>query len=532
MAYQALYRRLRPQTFDGVIGQRHITKTLKNQIANGRINHAYLFCGTRGTGKTSTARIFARAINCEHTDGEIPCNSCESCLGILEGRNVNVTELDAASSNGVENIRDINDEVKYPPTSGRYRVYIIDEVHMLTAAAFNALLKTLEEPPEYVVFILATTDPQKIPVTVLSRCQRFDFHRIGIKDMTAVMRDFTKEEGIDADDEALDYIAEVSDGAMRDALGLLDMCMSFYYGEKLTAEKVREITGAVDRSVFFDLTRSIAEGNSTAALDTVEKLVLNGRDIQQFTAEYIKHLRNLLVARSVTGSCAALDYSDGYIEKLREQAETLTPGYLIDLINRFSELQNGMKYSQNPRIMLEVAFISACSPLTDKSTAALDKRLSHVEEQLENGLPMPRVQAPAAECPANVQERKHFDKAVPDDIKTVIANWGVFTDSLGEKEKLAKVLLEKVRPASMGDDDILILVCANRVELSAVSKKTDLTEKLLADFFEKEIKTKPMTAGDYDDAHTAKYGAADADIRVDAEERLGVLGFDIEFREQ
>lgn len=252
MAYQALYRRLRPQRFDDVIGQEHIIRTLKNQIEKDRINHAYLFCGTRGTGKTTTAKIFARAINCTG-EGEKPCNECSVCKEALKGTNLNIIEIDAASNNSVDNIRDIVEEVKYPPTEGRYKVYIIDEVHMLTTSAFNAFLKTLEEPPAHVVFILATTDPQKMPVTVLSRCQRFDFHRIGHKDMVKVLTEYMENEKADVDVSALEYIAEISDGAMRDALSVLDQCLSFYYDRRITEKEVREITGATDRGVFLIL---------------------------------------------------------------------------------------------------------------------------------------------------------------------------------------------------------------------------------------------------------------------------------------
>lgn len=524
MAYQALYRRLRPQTFDGVIGQQHIVKTLKNQIANNRISHAYLFCGTRGTGKTSTAKIFARAINCT-SEGEKPCNECEVCRDILGGRSVNVVELDAASNNGVDNIREIIEEVKYPPTSGKYRVYIIDEVHMLSLSAFNALLKTIEEPPPHVVFILATTDPQKLPVTVLSRCQRFDFHRITLKDMTAVMSDFVREEGVDADEEALSCIAELSDGAMRDALSILDMCMSFYYGEKVTAEKVREITGASDKSAFFALTDAIISGDCAAALDITEKLAANGRDIQQFIGEAVMHFRNLLVARTVDGTCAALDYSQSYIDKLKEQAARLEYAYLLELIDIFSQLQNAAKYTQSPRIMLEVACIKACTPLTSASNAALEKRLISVEERLEKGVPAAAVQpAPAREEPKPV---KIVEKAIPDDIKTLLNNWDAFLGII-EDPVVRTVFSNQIQPAYL-EDDFLTFVCDHPSDVSTINRKRNEIKNYLREFSEKDFEIKAMMHEDYDKRHKEKYGAKDESI-LSIEESLKKLGYDIEIK--
>lgn len=255
MSYTALYRKWRPVSFDEVKGQDHIVKTLKNQITSGRIGHAYLFCGTRGTGKTSIAKIFAKAVNCESPVDGSPCGECSMCRQIASSASLNVVEIDAASNNGVENIRDIRDQVQYPPTEGRYRVYIIDEVHMLSIGAFNALLKTLEEPPSYVIFILATTEVHKIPITILSRCQRYDFKRITIDTISARLHELTQAEQIDVEERALRYVAKAADGSMRDALSLLDQCTAFHFGEKLTYDNVLEVLGAVDNSVFSSLFR-------------------------------------------------------------------------------------------------------------------------------------------------------------------------------------------------------------------------------------------------------------------------------------
>lgn len=260
MSYTALYRKWRPAGFADVKGQDHIVQTLKNQITSGRIGHAYLFCGTRGTGKTSIAKIFARAVNCEEPVDGSPCGHCRICKNIAAGSSLNVVEIDAASNNGVENIRDIREQVQYPPTEGRYRVYIIDEVHMLSTGAFNALLKTLEEPPSYVIFILATTEVHKIPVTVLSRCQRYDFKRITVATITDRLAELSRAENIQVEEKALGYIARAADGAMRDALSLLDQCVAFHFGELLTYDHVLDILGAVDTKIFSKMFRSVTGG--------------------------------------------------------------------------------------------------------------------------------------------------------------------------------------------------------------------------------------------------------------------------------
>ncbi len=272
MSYTALYRKFRPSTFEDVKGQDHIVTTLKNQIRADRIGHAYLFCGTRGTGKTTVAKILARAVNCEHPVDGSPCNECPTCKAILAGVSTNVIEIDAASNNGVDNIREIREEVAYRPTQGRYKVYIIDEVHMLSTGAFNALLKTLEEPPSYVIFILATTEANKIPVTILSRCQRYDFRRITIDTIAARLSELMEKEGVDVEEKAIRYVAKAGDGSMRDALSLLDQCIAFYLGQQLTYDKVLEVLGTVDTEIFSQMLRTILAGGVTGSIRTLETL--------------------------------------------------------------------------------------------------------------------------------------------------------------------------------------------------------------------------------------------------------------------
>ena len=306
MSYTALYRKFRPAEFEDVKGQDHIITTLKNQIKADRIGHAYLFCGTRGTGKTTVAKIFAKAVNCEHPVDGSPCGECTMCKNIAAGTSMNVIEIDAASNNGVDNIREIREEVSYRPTEGRYKVYIIDEVHMLSIGAFNALLKTLEEPPEYVIFILATTEAHKIPITILSRCQRYDFKRITIDTIAARLDELMKKEQVEVEEKAIRYIAKAADGSMRDALSLLDQCIAFYLGQKLTYDHVLEVLGAVDTDVFSRLLRQIISQDVGKVLATVEELVMQGRELTQLAADFTWYLRNLLLK----------EHLDGYVEEI------------------------------------------------------------------------------------------------------------------------------------------------------------------------------------------------------------------------
>ena len=310
MAYTALYRKWRPTTFADVKGQDPIVTTLKNQILTGRIGHAYLFCGTRGTGKTTIAKIFARAVNCEHPVDGAPCGECPVCRSIAAGTSMSVVEIDAASNNGVDNIREIRDEVQYSPTEGKYRVYIIDEVHMLSPGAFNALLKTLEEPPAYVIFILATTEPHKIPVTVLSRCQRYDFRRITADIIADRLRELADYEKVDIEEKAIHYIAKKADGAMRDALSLMDQCIAFHIGETLTYDKVLTVLGAVDNEVFSQYLRSTFAADTTGLLLQIEEIVMSGRELSQFVQDLVWYMRNLLLLKTSEVGSDVLDLTE------------------------------------------------------------------------------------------------------------------------------------------------------------------------------------------------------------------------------
>lgn len=386
MSYTALYRKFRPSEFGDVKGQEHIVTTLQNQIKANRIGHAYLFCGTRGTGKTTAAKIFARAVNCEHPVDGSPCGECAMCRSIAAGTSMNVIEIDAASNNGVDNIREIKEEVAYRPTEGRYKVYIIDEVHMLSSGAFNALLKTLEEPPEYVIFILATTEVHKIPVTIMSRCQHYDFRRITIETISDRLKELMDAEHVEVEDKAIRYIAKAADGSMRDALSLLDQCIAFYLGQKLTYDHVLEVLGAVDTDVFSRLLRSIIGRKVPEVLDTVEELVMQGRELLQLSVDFTWYLRNLLLVKTSDLPEDVLDVSSENLAQLKEEAEMIETDALLRYIRIFSELSEQLRFATQKRVHLEVALIKLCTPAMEVRTDSLLDRIRALEEKLEKGL--------------------------------------------------------------------------------------------------------------------------------------------------
>ena len=423
MSYVALYRKFRPAEFSEVKGQEHIVTTLQNQIKANRIGHAYLFCGTRGTGKTSIAKIFAKAVNCESPVDGSPCGNCATCKSIAAGTSMNVIEIDAASNNGVDNIREIRENVAYSPTEGKYKVYIIDEVHMLSIGAFNALLKTLEEPPEYVIFILATTEAHKIPITILSRCQRYDFKRITAETICARLTELMDKEAVDVEEKALRYIAKAADGSMRDALSLLDQCIAFYLGKKLTYDNVLEVLGALDTDVYSSLLRKIIKKDIPAVMGDVESIVMQGRELSQFVTEFIQYLRNLLFVQSADHLEDFLEVSSENLAQLKEESKMIDPESLMRYIRVFSELSGQIKYSTQKRVLTEVALIKLCKPQMEQTYDSLLERLNAIEHQLENGIV---TQAPAE---AVVQKQPEAAKAQPrvkacsDDVRKVIHEW-------------------------------------------------------------------------------------------------------------
>lgn len=394
MAYTALYRKWRPTRFEEVRGQEHIVRTLKNQIQSGRIGHAYLFCGTRGTGKTTVAKILARAVNCEHPVDGSPCNECAVCRSILAGTSVNVAEIDAASNNGVDNIRDIREQVQYSPTEGKYRVFIIDEVHMLSAGAFNALLKTLEEPPSYVIFILATTEANKIPITVLSRCQRYDFRRIGNDTIGNQIASLLQAEGVEAEESAVRYVARAADGSMRDALSLLERCISFYYGEKLTYDKVLDVLGAVDTEIFSRLMRLILKQDVQGCISLMDEISSQGRELGQFVIDFTWYQRNLMLVQTAASGAEALEMSEDNYRALQEEAQMIDLDTLMRNIRICSELSNRIRYSVSKRVLIETSLIKMMRPQMEDDLEALKVRISHLEEALANGVTAVSAQTP------------------------------------------------------------------------------------------------------------------------------------------
>lgn len=450
MGYMALYRKWRPSDFDEVKGQDAIVQTLRNQIIYNRIGHAYLFCGTRGTGKTSIAKLFAKAVNCEHPVNGNPCNACPSCQAINNQSSLDVLEIDAASNNGVENIRDIREQVQYSPVEGRYKVYIIDEVHMLSTGAFNALLKTLEEPPSYVMFILATTEAHKIPITILSRCQRYDFHRITIDTIAARLDELLKVEGVEAEEKAVRYVAKAGDGSMRDALSLLDQCIAFYLGQELTYDKVLEVLGAVDTEVFSKLLRKVIRGDVTGSIHILEELIVGGRELSQFVGDFTWYMRNLLLVKTSENPEEAIDVSSDNMKLLKEESTMLDVETLMRYIRIFSDLSNQIRYATQKRVLVEIALIKLCRPAMETNLDSVLDRLRVLEQRMdERPVQQVIVQQGSGKMPAEtgaVQEpagNKAPAKAAPEDLQKIVAGWRVIT---GQTTGMFKQMLQKSVP--------------------------------------------------------------------------------------
>ena len=389
MSYQALYRRYRPARFSDFVGQEAVIRTLKSQVMSGRIAHAYLFCGTRGTGKTSAAKVFARAVNCQHPQDGEPCGTCDVCRALQEESSLDILEIDAASNNGVDEIRDLREKVKYPPQTGRYRVYIIDEVHMLSAGAFNALLKTLEEPPAHVVFILATTEPQKLPATILSRCQRFDFRRIPAEQIVSRLRVALSEDGIAAEDAALARIARAAEGGMRDAWSILDMCLGYAQeqGGGVTDALVVHVLGAADRQTLFRFADALISADAALALSLIDEMMRMGREVQVFARDVSAHLRALMLADVCGEEHAAqlLDVAQEDAQAYVAQARRTSHTRLMRMLDLFLESESDMKWAAQPRFALEAAALRACAPEEELQLEALAARVDELERRLREG---------------------------------------------------------------------------------------------------------------------------------------------------
>lgn len=462
--HKALYRAYRPQNFKDVVGQNHIIRTLKNQIQNNNVGHAYLFCGTRGTGKTSTAKIFARAVNCENSVDEEPCNECEVCKDILNDNIMDVIEIDAASNNSVDDIREIRENVKYTPAKCKYKVYIIDEVHMLSQGAFNALLKTLEEPPSYVIFILATTEPHKIPATILSRCQRFDFKRVTVKDMAIRMKEICDDVNIEVDERALNLIARNSQGALRDALSILDQCMSFSEGN-IEYKDVVDLLGTVNIEQLFEMAEYVIKEDTKKCLEILNEFVIWGKDIKNLVDDLIDHFRNLMVCKVSKDLDEIISLPDETVELLKSQSSLIETNEIIRILNILSTTQDAIKSSTNPRVLAEVSIMKLSQPMFDDSKEALLKRISTLEETIRSG----NIKINNIETRGSIEVEKeivqeqpkeevYYEEVKSEDVKLIEKSWeNILMHIKKDKNMPVYAILREAREFNVNSNNLYIM---------------------------------------------------------------------------
>ncbi|MBE2978692.1 DNA polymerase III subunit gamma/tau [Priestia megaterium] len=475
MAYQALYRVYRPQSFNDVVGQQHIIKTLQNALVQEKFSHAYLFSGPRGTGKTTAAKILAKAVNCEKAPIAEPCNECATCRGITDGSISDVIEIDAASNNGVDEIRDIRDKVKYAPSAVRYKVYIIDEVHMLSIGAFNALLKTLEEPPAHVIFILATTEPHKIPLTIISRCQRFDFKRISPEDIVYRMKEVLGSEELEVSEDALYEIAKASEGGMRDALSLLDQAIS-YSTEKVSLEDVLSITGAVSQAFIVKIVQAIFNENIVEALDSVESLIKNGKDPARFVEDLIFYYRDVLLYQASEENAYLLEKA-AVNEEFKELSSKMDSAFIYKVIAELNQTQQEMKWSNHPRVLLEVALVKLAQSSTNQESALpyqdILQKMNQMEAELqqlkEKGIQVDHTaQAAQTEKKQTRQSRSQYKtpvgkvnevlkNATRQNLETIKRSWAQVLDTLKQQNKASHAaLLSNSEPVASSDQSFIL----------------------------------------------------------------------------
>ena len=454
MSYVALYRKFRPDSFDEVKGQDHVVTTLKNQLAHDRVGHAYLLCGTRGTGKTTVAKLMAKTVNCENRTENGPCGVCESCKAIADGTSLNVIEIDAATHNGVDNIRQINEAVQYSPAQGKYLVYIIDEAHQLSKGAYNALLKTLEEPPEYVIFILATTDDYSLPITIKSRCQRFDFHRISLDTIVDRLDDITKREGETATVDALRYIARAADGSMRDALSILDECMSASIGQELTKDRVLSVIGAVSVDIYIRMLAAVKDGKPEEVLDIINDTIWDGKDLIKFADDFTWFIRNVLFLKLSPKIAGELDMTDENAEELKKLGAEFSVDTLTRYLNILQETCSEIRKSSVKRITLETSIIKMMRPETDFDIDSILSRLDNLER---NGVSVPSAPPTvSAENTLSSQEVEALvDAAIGRELSKRMESKPVAYDEGLQSDIITQNIKEEFPPAEA--DDILRL---------------------------------------------------------------------------
>ena len=457
--YLALYRKYRPTTFDGVIGQEHITTSLKNQIKNNAISHAYLFCGTRGTGKTSVAKIFAKSINCEHPVNGSACGKCATCVALNDPSNLDIMEIDAASNNRVDEIRELREKVKYPPVNGKFKVYIIDEVHMLTDSAFNALLKTLEEPPKHVVFILATTEVQKLPATILSRCLRFDFKLVGQADLEQHLKRIFKDSQIEYDDAAVSLIARLGEGSVRDTLSIADMCVA-YTNKNITYNAVLNAVGAIDKEVLISLAGHILKGDVHNLLKELNEVIKTGKNIAQIAKDLANHFRDLAVVKTCENFNDILKYPNDFVSKLEKQTKDVSIDTILKALKTFSALDNEFRLTTNPRIVLEVASLNLCDEI--KNYESLEARVEALEQK------RPQTMSVSVQTQPEVVLTK---PTMQTDDKTL---FGKMLVNLRNKNEVMLIALLGENTNFNLSDDVLTFVCSNEQEFKALTKSDNL----------------------------------------------------------
>ncbi|ADU75783.1 DNA polymerase-3 subunit gamma/tau [Acetivibrio thermocellus AD2] len=508
MSYLALYRKWRPLVFEDVVEQEHVVRTLRNSICSGRIAHAYLFCGTRGTGKTTMAKIFSRAVNCLNPKDGDPCNQCEICQGILNGSLLDVIEIDAASNNSVDDIRVLRDEVIYTPSKARYKVYIIDEVHMLSTGAFNALLKTLEEPPAHVIFILATTEPHKLPATILSRCQRFDFRRIPVDSIVKRIEYIAKESGVEIRREASKLIAKLSDGALRDAISILDQCISLG-SKELTYEDVLSVVGLVTDTFIAEVVDAIKNKEVGRVLNAVDELVMEGKNIGQFVSELVMYYRNLMICSSVSNPEDIIDASADSIQRMKEQCKGLELFEIVTVIKELSSLEAALKWSTHPRVLLETTLIKLCENRLDPGDAGVLERIrlleKNVNDILEKGVAIPQngsdgsggsqkdsgsVDSDEKNSSPEVNERIE-KKNIAKNVKGIEV-WGKVLDELKSRGRMAVyAYLLDTKLIELGSNQVGIVFKNNGCKmLVEKSENLEVIEECLRECLGKEVRVK------------------------------------------